>query len=73
MTPFCDATGASIGSTWTLNIFTRLPPAIKSGFESPPKAPGTATEELLYHFGPYAPAAAISRLDGLDLGDALPA
>ena len=42
---------------------------IKSG-DSPPKAPGTATAELLYHFGPYAPAAAISRLDGLDLGDA---
>ena len=40
------------------------------GGESPPRAPGTATEELLYHFGPYVPAAAISRLDGLDLGDA---
>lgn len=43
---------------------------IKSG-ASPPTDPGTATAELLYHFGPYAPAAAISRLDGLDLGDAL--
>ena len=39
--------------------------------DSPPKDPGTATEALLYHFGPYAPAAAISRLDGLNLGDAL--
>ena len=38
---------------------------------SPPKTPGTVTAELLYHFGPYAPAAAISRLDGLDLGDAV--
>lgn len=38
---------------------------------SPPKTPGTFTAELLYHFGPYAPAAAISKLDGLDLGDAL--
>lgn len=37
---------------------------------SPPTAPGTATAELYYHFGPYAPAATISRLDGLDLGDA---
>jgi hypothetical protein len=37
---------------------------------SPPTEPGSDTEELLYHFGPYAPAAAISRLDGLDLGDA---
>ena len=43
--------------------------AIKSG-GSPPKEPGTSTEELLYHFGGYAPAAAISRLDGLGLGDA---
>jgi hypothetical protein len=42
--------------------------AIKSG-GSPPKEPGTATVELLYHFGGYAPAAAISRFDGLDLGD----
>ena len=38
--------------------------------DGPPKAPGTSTEELRYHFGPYAPAAAISRLDGLELGDA---
>jgi hypothetical protein len=37
---------------------------------SPPREPGTDTAEILYHFGPYAPAAAISRLDGLDLGDA---
>jgi hypothetical protein len=42
---------------------------IKNG-DSPPKEPGTATQELLYHFGAYVPAAAISRLDGLDLGDA---
>ncbi len=38
---------------------------------SPPKTPGTVTTELFYHFGPYAPPAAISRLDGLDLGDAV--
>jgi hypothetical protein len=37
---------------------------------SPPNAPGTETTLLYYHFGPYAPSAAISRLDGLDLGDA---
>ena len=43
--------------------------AVKSG-GSPPKEPGTATVELLYHFGGYAPAAAISRFDRLDLGDA---
>ncbi len=42
---------------------------IKSGV-SPPREPGTTTAELLYHFGAYAPAAAISRLDGLNLGDA---
>ena len=42
---------------------------IKSG-QAPPKDPGTATKELLYHFGPYAPAAAISRVTGLPLGDA---
>jgi hypothetical protein len=38
--------------------------------QGPPKAPGISIEELRYHFGPYAPAAAISRLDGLELGDA---
>jgi hypothetical protein len=42
--------------------------AIKSG--SPPKEPGTYAVDLLYHFGGYAPAAALSRFDGLDLGDA---
>lgn len=36
----------------------------------PPKSPGMSIQELRYHFGPYAPAAAISRFDGLDLGDA---
>jgi hypothetical protein len=49
--------------------FHSMAAGIKRG-DSPPKAPGTATAELLYHFGAYAPAAAISRLDGLDLGDA---
>ncbi len=39
--------------------------------EGPPRTPGTVTGELLYHFGPYAPAAAISLLDSLDLGDAV--
>jgi hypothetical protein len=39
--------------------------------EGPPKTPGTFTADLLYHFGPYAPAAAISKFDGLDLGDAV--
>ncbi len=43
--------------------------AIKNG-DNPPKDPGTATEELLYHFGGYAPAATISRFTGLDLGHA---
>jgi hypothetical protein len=50
--------------------FHAMAATIKTG-ESPPKTPGTATAELLYHFGPYAPAAAISRLDRLDLGDAV--
>lgn len=49
--------------------FHSMAAAIKSG-ASPPKDPGTATTDLLYHFAPYAPAAVISRLDGLDLGDA---
>src|ERR1035438_9949423 len=48
--------------------FYAIAAGIKSG-ESPPKAPGTATEELLYHFGPYVPAAVISRIDGLDLSE----
>jgi len=50
--------------------FHSIAASIKNG-GSPPKTPGTATAELLYHFGPYSPAAAISRLDGLDLGDAV--
>ena len=50
-------------------FFHSMAAGIKRG-DSPPKAPGTATAELFYHFGPYAPAAAISRLTGLALGDA---
>jgi hypothetical protein len=50
--------------------FHAMAASIKTG-GSPSKTPGTVTAELLYHFGPYAPAAAISRLDGLDLGDAV--
>lgn len=41
------------------------------GDERPPVGPGTATEPLLYHFAPYVPAAVLSRVDRLDLGDAL--
>jgi hypothetical protein len=37
---------------------------------SPPSEPGSAVAGLFYHFGPYAPAAALSRLAGVDLGDA---
>jgi hypothetical protein len=50
--------------------FHAMAASIKTG-ESPPRTPVTVTAELLYHFGPYAPAAAISRLDKLDLGDAV--
>jgi hypothetical protein len=50
--------------------FQSIAASIKNG-GSPPKTPGTTTAELLYHFGSYAPAATISRLDKLDLGDAL--
>jgi energy-converting hydrogenase Eha subunit A len=50
--------------------FHAIAASIKDG-GSPPKTPGTFTAELLYHFAPYAPAATISKLDGLDLGDAL--
>ena len=50
--------------------FYAIAESIKDGV-SPPRTPGTVTEPLLYHFGAYAPAAAISRLDGLDLGDAV--
>ena len=49
--------------------FHSMAASIKSS-DGPPKTPEQSTDELLYHFGPYAPAAAISRLDGLDLGDA---
>jgi hypothetical protein len=50
-------------------FFHSMAAGIKRG-DAPPKAPGTATAELFYHFGPYTPAAAISRLTGLALGDA---
>ena len=50
--------------------FHAMTASIKTG-GSPPKSPGTVTAELLYHYGPYTPAAAISRLDGLGLGDAV--
>ena len=50
--------------------FHSIAASIKSS-GSPPRTPGTFTAELLYHFGPYAPAAAISKLDGLNLGDAV--
>ena len=50
--------------------FQAIAASIKNG-GSPPKTPGTATADLLYHFGPYAPAAAISRLDRLNLNDAV--
>jgi hypothetical protein len=50
--------------------FHAIASSIKNG-GSPPKTPGTVTADLLYHFGPYAPAAAISRFDGLKLGDAV--
>ena len=49
--------------------FHSMAASIKSD-GSPPKAPGMSFSELRYHFGPYAPAAAISRFDGIDLGDA---
>lgn len=49
--------------------FNSVAASIKNN-DGPPKAPGISIEELRYHFGPYAPAAAISRLDGLRLGDA---
>ena len=54
---------------WDTQHFHAMAASIKNG-GSPPKTPGTDTAELLYHFGPFAPAAAISRFDGLDLGDA---
>jgi len=69
-----DATLRSDGSfNWIYvdtQYFHSIAASIKSG-DSPPRAPGTATEQLLYHFGAYAPAAAISRVTGLDVGDAL--
>jgi len=55
---------------WETQHFHAIAASIKNG-GSPPRSPGTDTTELLYHFGPLAPAAAISRLDGLDLGDAV--
>jgi hypothetical protein len=50
--------------------FYSIAAGIKSG-EGKPKIPGSATADLKYHFAPYVPAAAISRLTNLPLGDAL--
>ena len=68
-----DAVQRPDGSYNWIYVDTQYNHSIAAGIvrgDSPPKTPGTATLELLYHFGPYAPAAAISRLDGIDLGDA---
>jgi hypothetical protein len=48
--------------------FYSMAASIKSG-GSPPRDPGTATEELIYHFGPYTPAATLTRLTGISLRD----
>jgi hypothetical protein len=69
-----DAVHQRDGSFNWIYIDTQYNHSIAEGIrrgDRPPKTPGTATAELLYHFGPYAPAAAISRLTGLDVGDAL--
>jgi hypothetical protein len=69
-----DAVHRPDGSFNWMYVDTQYSYAIAAGIKggvSPPVGPGTATEELRYHFGPYAPAAVISRITGLDLGDAL--
>jgi hypothetical protein len=69
-----DAVLRRDGSFNWIYVDTQAHYAIAAGIkrgESPPKVPGAASEELFYHFGPYAPAAAISRFAGIDLGDAL--
>jgi hypothetical protein len=50
--------------------FYAIAAGIKGG-ERPPVGPGSATEPLRYHFGPYAPAGILSAVTGLPLGDAL--
>jgi hypothetical protein len=68
-----DAVLRHDGSFNWIYVDTQYNYSIAAGIKSdnsPPKTPGTAITELLYHFGPYAPSAAISRLDGLNLGDA---
>jgi hypothetical protein len=51
-------------------MFHSMAESIKNS-NGPPKIPGTATAELLYHFGPYSLPAAVSLFTGLNLGDAL--
>ena len=67
-----DAVFRSDGSFNWIYVDTQYNQSIAAGVKNadPPKTPGTATAYLLYHFGPYAPAALISRTDGLKLGDA---
>jgi len=57
-------------SDWQTQHFHAIAASIKNS-EGPPRSPGTDTAQLLYHFGPLAPAAAISRFDSLNLGDAM--
>ena len=68
-----DAVLRGDGSFNWIYVDTQYFHAMAAGLKgggNPPKAPGTATVELLYHFAPYTPAAAISRFTGLGLGDA---
>ena len=68
-----DAVRQRDGSFNWIYVDTQYNEAIAANILSgqrPPYTPGTATLDLLYHFGPYAPAAAIARLGGVALGDA---
>ncbi len=67
-----DAVLRSDGSFNWMYVDTQYNYAIAAAIkdsDGPPKEPGSATVPLYYHFGGYAPAAVISRFDGLKMGD----
>jgi hypothetical protein len=68
-----DGVRKSDGSFNWMYVDTQYLHSIAAGIKTsdgPPKMSGTATKEIYYHIGGYAPAGAISRFTGLDLGDA---
>jgi hypothetical protein len=69
-----DAVLRPDGSFNWIYVDTQYSQSIAADIESgdrPPRSPGDAEVEFRYHFAAYTPAAVITRITGLQLGDAL--